>query len=302
MSRQTSLPNALDAPIRDLRGRAGRVALYASGTGTPVLLIHSVNAAASAYEVRPIFDRLIESHRVFAIDLPGYGASDRSDRPYNVDLFVAAIDDALDAIEAECGGQPVDVLALSLSSEFAARVAGRRPQRFRTLAVVSATGLDRRSASLKGPEGSNREVPGVHSVTAFPLWSQTLFDGLVSRPSMRYFLQRTWGSKAIDEGLMEYSYLAAHQPGARFAPLAFLSGRLFSADIRTVYERLAMPVWLAHGVRGDFQDYSGTDWTRSRANWSIQVFQTGALPHFEQPGQFVSAWRRFAAAASVRPD
>ena len=302
MSRQTSLPNALDAPIRDLRGRAGRVALYASGTGTPVLLIHSVNAAASAYEVRPIFDRLIESHRVFAIDLPGFGASDRSDRPYNVDLFVAAIDDALDAIEAECGNQPVDVLALSLSSEFAARVATRRPQRFRTLALVSATGLDRRSASLKGPEGSNREVPGVHSVTAFSLWSQTLFDGLVSRPSMRYFLQRTWGSKSIDEGLMEYSYLAAHQPGARFAPLAFLSGRLFSADIRTVYERLAMPVWLAHGVRGDFQDYSGTDWTRSRANWSIQVFQTGALPHFEQPGQFVSAWRRFAAAASVRPD
>jgi pimeloyl-ACP methyl ester carboxylesterase len=302
MSRQTSLPNALDAPIRDLRGRAGRVALYASGTGTPVLLIHSVNAAASAYEIRPIFDRLIESHRVFAIDLPGFGASDRSDRPYNVDLFVAAIDDALDAIEAECGNQPVDVLALSLSSEFAARVATRRPQRFRTLALVSATGLDRRSASLKGPEGSNREVRGVYATTSFSLWSQSLFDGLVSRPSMRYFLQRTWGSKAIDEGLMEYSYLAAHQPGARFAPLAFLSGRLFSADIRTVYERLAMPVWLAHGVRGDFQDYSGTDWTRSRANWSIQVFQTGALPHFEQPGQFVSAWRRFAAVAFVRPD
>jgi pimeloyl-ACP methyl ester carboxylesterase len=225
MSRQTSLPNALDAPIRDLRGRAGRVALYASGTGTPVLLIHSVNAAASAYEIRPIFDRLIESHRVFAIDLPGFGASDRSDRPYNVDLFVAAIDDALDAIEAECGNQPVDVLALSLSSEFAARVATRRPQRFRTLALVSATGLDRRSASLKGPEGSNREVRGVYATTSFSLWSQSLFDGLVSRPSMRYFLQRTWGSKAIDEGLMEYSYLAAHQPGARFAPLAFLSGR-----------------------------------------------------------------------------
>jgi hypothetical protein len=119
---------------------------------------------------------------------------------------------------------------------------------------------------------------------------------------MRYFLQRTWGSKAIDEGLMAYSYLAAHQPGARFAPLAFLSGRLFSADIRTIYEHLAMPVWLAHGVRGDFQDYSGTDWTRSRANWSIEVFQTGALPHFEQPGPFVSAWRRFVAQTPARPD
>ena len=302
MSRQTLLPNPFDASLRSLQGRAGRVALYTRGSGAPVLLIHSINAAASAYEMRPIFDRLTETHRVFALDLPGYGASERSDRPYTVDVFVAAIDDALDAIQAEYGNQPVDVLALSLSCEFAARLATRTPKRFRTLALISATGLDRRSASLKGPDGSNREVPGVHAMTAFSLWSQALFNALVSRSSMRYFLQRTWGSKAIDEGLMEYSYLAAHQPGARHAPLAFLSGRLFSADIRTVYERLTLPVWLAHGVRGDFQDYSGADWTRSRPNWSIEVFQTGALPHFEQPEQFVSAWRRFASDAIGRRD
>jgi hypothetical protein len=130
-------------------------------------------------------------------------------------------------------------------------------------------------------------------MVSFPLWSQGLFDLLVSRRSVRYFLQRTFGSRSIDEGLFEYSWATAHQPGARFAPLSFLSGRLFSRDIRLVYEQLAIPVWLAHGIRGDFQDYSGADWTRSRANWTVNVFQTGALPHFEEPGAFVSAYRRF---------
>jgi len=40
--------------------RAGTVTLFSdrSGEGRPVLLIHSVNAAASAHEMAPIFDRL----------------------------------------------------------------------------------------------------------------------------------------------------------------------------------------------------------------------------------------------------
>lgn len=63
-----------------------------------------------------------------------------------------------------------------------------------------------------------------------------LFNALTSRPSVRYILQRTWGSKAIDEGLFEYCWASARQPGARHAPLAFLSGWLFGQDSRTVYE------------------------------------------------------------------
>jgi pimeloyl-ACP methyl ester carboxylesterase len=289
------LPDPLPAVRRDIVGRAGRIALHAAGDGPPMLLLHSINAAASAYEIRPVFERMIGTHRVYAPDLPGFGGSDRSDRRYDVALYVAAIDDVLDAIAGEAGEGPVDVLALSLTSEFAARAAVRRPSRVRTLAMVTPTGLDRRSESLRGPPGSDREVPGVFRTVAFPLWSQGLFDLLVSRPSVRYFLQRTWGGKAIDEGLWDYSWRTAHQPGARHAPLAFLSARLFSRDIRSVYEQLALPVWVPHGTRGDFRDFSGADWTHARANWSMQAFESGALPHFEHPQAFVDAYRRFLA-------
>jgi hypothetical protein len=53
--------------------------------------------------------------------LPGFGFSDRSDRPYTVRLMTDALQLALTAIQAESDGVAADVLALSLSCEFAAR-------------------------------------------------------------------------------------------------------------------------------------------------------------------------------------
>ena len=288
-----TLPSPLPATQREITGAAGGLALYEAGSGTPVLLIHSVNAAASAYEVRPLFERLSATHRVFAIDLPGYGRSPRTDRRYDIALFTAAIEDALDAIGESCGDAPVDLIAVSLSCEFAARAAVNRPQRLRTLTLVTPTGLDRRSAALDGAPGQSREVPGVHRVLTWPLWSQALFNLLSSGPSVRYFLRRTWGSSDIDAGLAEYCVASARQPGARFAPLSFLCFRLFAADVRSLYSKLQMPVWVPHATRGDFRDFSGADFLRSRPNWRFQPFESGALVYFEMPDAFVAAWRRF---------
>ena len=117
----------------------------------------------------------------------------------------------------------------------------------------------------------------------FPLWSQGFYDLLTSRRSIRYFLQRTFGSKDIDEGMVDYDYLTTHQPGAKNAPYAFVSGRLFSKDIRSVYRRLTLPVWVPHATRGDFKDFSANGWALARPNWRFQPYPTGALPHFEQP-------------------
>ncbi len=288
-----TLPSPLAATQREISGAAGRLALYEAGSGSPVLLIHSINAAATAYEVRPLFERLSSTHRVFAIDLPGYGRSERGERRYDIALFTAAIDDALDEIGKSCGDAPVDLLAVSLACEFAARAAVRRPDRIRTLTLVTPTGLDQRSAALDGAPGQSREVPGVHRVLTWRLWSQSLFNLLSSRASVRYFLKRTWGSPAIDEGLADYCVASATQPGARYAPLSFLCFRLFAADVRSLYARLPMPVWVPHATRGDFRDFSSADFLRSRVNWRFQPFEAGALMYFEMTDAFVAAWRRF---------
>ena len=215
-------------------------------------------------------------------------------------LYVSAVHDLLDEIEREHGATPVDALALSLTSEFLARAAVERPERFRSLALVTPTGFSRGSQALRGPAGSTREIPLLHALLTVPPWGRPLY-GLLTRPgSIRYFLRRTFGSDQIDEGLAAYDELTARQPGAEHAPLAFVSGRLFSRDIRSVYEALRTPVWLAHGTRGDFRDFREADWVQSRAGWTVQAFATGALPHFEQPEAFCKAYEQFLAGAPER--
>jgi pimeloyl-ACP methyl ester carboxylesterase len=294
----TDQPPRLPAAVRGERlevdGRAGRLSYYVAGEGPPLLLLHSINATGSVFEVQPIFDDQLRDRRVFAPDLPGFGFSDRSDRRYTPELYVDAILDMLDVIAADQGRrQPVDALALSLTSEFLARTASRQPDHFRRLVLVTPTGFDKRSARQRGKPGETREMPWLYSLFERPPWRQGLFDLLVSRRSIRYFLARTFGSDDVDEALIEYAWLSAHQPGARYAPYAFVSGALFSADIRDVYEKLAMPIWVPHGTRGDFKDFSGADWARALPNWRFEAFPTGALPHFEMPGPFNDALRGF---------
>jgi len=292
-----ALPPALPGEPRETSRRAGRLSFYTAGGGAPpLLLIHSINAAASAYEVRPIFEAMQAERQIYAPDLPGFGFSDRSRRDYRVRLYVDAVHDMLDLIREEAGDAPIDALALSLSAEFLARAAAARPERFRSLTLVTPTGFERGSSKRRGGPGGSREIPWLRRVLEVPLWRRRLFNGLVSRPSIRFFLKKTFGSaEAVDPGLLQYDYLTAHQPGAEHAPYAFVSGRLFSADIRNVYERLTLPIWVPHATRGDFQDFREADWARARANWRFQAFPTGALPHFEQPEAFMAAFRGFLA-------
>ena len=55
----------------------GPVAMHKAGQGPALLLVHSINAAGSAAEVRPLHEHYASRRTVFSIDLPGFGASAR---------------------------------------------------------------------------------------------------------------------------------------------------------------------------------------------------------------------------------
>jgi pimeloyl-ACP methyl ester carboxylesterase len=239
--------------------------------------------------VRPLYEHYRASHSVFAIDLPGFCFSERSDRDYTPRLMTDAVLAVAAEIDIRAPG-PIAALALSLSCEFLARAESESPGRFARLALVSPTGFNGR-ARRRAPAGTTRGLPWLYRLLRgpTPAWRQGLFRALTRPGVIRYFLERTWGSRQIDETLWRYCQLSSQLPGAEFAPLHFLAADIFSADIHSVYEALRPPVWVSHGRRGDFTDYRSLDLVRGRPNWRCTVFDSGALPYFELPGQFLAS-------------
>jgi pimeloyl-ACP methyl ester carboxylesterase len=307
LAREPAMPPPLLGRRTELvDGQAGRIVLYgeeppSSGVvSVPLLLVHSVNAAATAYEMKPLFEHYQGRRSVYALDLPGFGLSDRSDRKYTPRIMTDAIHAAVREIRSRHGEIAIDIVALSLGCEFAARAAGETPNAYRTVALISPTGFDRRSARAAQAPGraGTRAMPWLHGLLSVPLWKRGLFSALTSRASIRFFLQKTWGAKQIDEGLLAYDYIATHQPGAENAPYYFVSGYLFSTDAIDVYRSLPMKVWMTHGVRGDFVDYEQKRLVEHLPNWRVDVFQTGAMPHFEQPAEFIRLYETFLSSSA----
>jgi pimeloyl-ACP methyl ester carboxylesterase len=290
-----TLPPAVSGERREFDSFVGRLSYYAAGpsNAAPLLLIHSINAAGSAYEVRPLYEHYSADRAVFALDLPGFGFSERGNRNYTPRLMIDAIHAMMTEIASRHGEAPIDVVAVSLGAEFLVRAASEDAKSFRSVGLISPTGFNR-STPEDAPANSTRAMPRFRKVLS--LFGNGFFRLLTKRAIIRYYLKKTWGSNRIDEGLLEYDYLTTHQPDAHFAPYAFVSGFLFSKDIQAIYRSLKLPVWMVHGDRGDFTDYTKAPLFERKPNWSIQIFPTGAMPHFEMLEKVCRSYDAFLSA------
>jgi pimeloyl-ACP methyl ester carboxylesterase len=288
-----ALPLAVPATLSILDSPVGRLGLYHAGPEgrasglPPLLLVHSMNAAGSAAEMVPLFQHYRGERAVYAIDLPGFGFSDRSERTYSPRLMTDAVLAALAYMRSSHGVAAVDVAGLSLAGEFVVRAQSEQPQWVRRVALISPTGFSR-SKRRYGASGTTLSVPWLYRLFTWPRWSQGIYNTLTRPCVIRYFLQRSWGSKQIDEALWRYDVITTRQPGARHAPLVFVSAGLFSADINTLYESMRCPVWVSMATRGDFTDYQGRSAVADRPNWQFHKVAGGALPYFEDLGAFTA--------------
>jgi pimeloyl-ACP methyl ester carboxylesterase len=296
INHKQGLSGALDADRLEVSPpNVGKLSYYVdlSGKGTPLVLLHSINAAPSAFEVKPIFDHYRGKRPVYALDLPGFGFSDRSDRLYSPQLY----QDAIVAFLRDVVKKPADVVALSLSNEFAALAAVHSPEWIRSLAMLSPTGFkppltDKISQRARRRGTRNNLYAGL----AVPLWNRPFYDLVSSRASIQYFLSQSFEGY-VPPSFVDYAYTTAHQPGAEFAPTYFLSGKLFTPAVRTtVYKVMEQPVVVLY----DQDPYSNFEmlpgFLQEQEKWQAErITPTKGLPHWEQPEKTFSALEDFWA-------
>jgi pimeloyl-ACP methyl ester carboxylesterase len=288
-----TLPPAVDAP-RDTFStmHLKEISYYADGPeGTrPLVLLHSINAAPSVFEMKPLFDHYRGTRRVYAMDLPGFGFSDRSDRKYSPELYANAIAAFLTNIVKE----PADVIAFSLTSEFAGRAALVAPERFTTLTLLSPTGFSKRRL----PSGKTGRR--LHRIFTLPGFGEGVYRLLTKRAGIRYFMRKSYVGEPPEE-MIEYAYATSHQPGARHAPYYFLSGQLFTPNAtQIIYSKLTMPVLVLYDRDANVSFERMPEVVGKLPNWqAVRIEPTLGIPQWERPTLSIQAIDAFWAQAEA---
>jgi pimeloyl-ACP methyl ester carboxylesterase len=105
------------------------------GAGPPVLFVHGLGGCWQNW-LENLPD-LARDHRVIAVDLPGFGASEMPAQPVSLSLYART----LDAVCAELDVDAAAVVGNSMGGFAAAELAIAYPQRVERLVLVSAAGL-----------------------------------------------------------------------------------------------------------------------------------------------------------------
>ncbi len=246
------LESALEGESRIFRSRRGDVFYTARGPADaqPILLLHGVHLSASSFTWRKNFAALGQSFRLYAPDLPGFGLSDRPAMDYTADLYVQFICD----FAREVIARPAIVVAHNRSAAFAVRAAHLDSRLFNRLALISPTGI-LPEESRDWPARSGGLLQSVLRRISETTVGQVPYALLTTKPALAWLVARQSyaNPEHITPEVVQHLYATTHQFGARFAPLAFMSGKL-DIDVSDDFAALSQPTLLIWGEQDTIND------------------------------------------------
>jgi pimeloyl-ACP methyl ester carboxylesterase len=172
----------------------GRIAYVDSGAANdapPLLLIHGVQDEADSWQ--RVLPTLAKQRRVLALDLPGFGLSDKPARRYGIPFYASCIRAFLDAL----GIAKAALAGNSLGAMIAEFVAITHPERVGVLTLISGTLFM-----------SHRPPAPLSGLLQSLLFERRYFDELRRSPDAAYATLRAYYGDldALPESQREFLY------------------------------------------------------------------------------------------------
>lgn len=260
---------------------SGRLRFLHGGTGSPVVLLHTVRTQAEHFQ--GLIPLLLTDHSVFALDLPGMGHSDiEPGASYEEPALRSAVIRLIEQLDL----QNVTLIGESMGAVLALTVAVSVPDRVRRVIAVNAydyAGGIARSSALARVIVSSVIAPGVGPAIARieprPILRTILRGGLVEKSCLT--------DEYLDE-LLE----VGRRPGYPVVARAVYANLPSLIAARRLYTQLSVPVHLVYGE---------DDWSRmsDREN-NRRLLPDASFTQVPGAGHFLTLEKPEVVAALVR--
>jgi pimeloyl-ACP methyl ester carboxylesterase len=212
--------------------------------------------------------------------------SERPSRRYEPEDVASQVEDFV----REEIGDTAHLIASSLSAALVVPAAVRSPRLFKKLVLICPTGY----GTLDRPSGRLGDV--IYDLFLAPVLGNTLYHAIVSARGIRYYL----GSMAyhdadlVTEELVDDYYRTSHQPGARYFPAAFVSGKL-NLGVADLWPRVPQRTLICWGLEARTAPVREAQrFVQHNPRSEPRIFKDAALlPHDERARTFNEELKTF---------
>ena len=246
------------------------------------MFLHGIYVGASSYEWSKVYPHFAEAHQVLAVDLLGFGESERPEASLSAADHVRILAELL---RAKCGEERAAIVASGLSAGFATVLAAQHPDLIHRLILLMPTG---------GVHFGRRRLAKHYRVfSGVPVVNRIYYRRYLStRIQIRAWL-KSFGfadPEKITDEVIEVLTNCAQQFGAERAIFQWMSRR-FNLDLEKRLGELSQPVTL---VWGDKAVYPPLEWAYRlqpvAKQCSLVVLEnTGTLAPLESPAAVAEA-------------
>jgi pimeloyl-ACP methyl ester carboxylesterase len=226
-----------------------RVAYEVRGAGAPILLLPAFSTVSTRAEMHGIAERLAPHFQVIAMDWLGFGQSDRPALEYRPTLYRQLLQDFV----RSHFDQPIAVIVAGHAAGYAMQI--DKQNAWSKMVLVAPT--------WKGPlrvMGAPTPVQdGVRELVRLPGVGQALYK-LNTTPAFLKFMYRQHvyvDANKLTPDFIQQKHDITQQPGARFAPAAFVTGTLdpmaSHAEFLQVGQSLSVPTMVVIGEQSPTQ-------------------------------------------------
>ena len=278
------------------RGETIRIGIDWRGDGPHILLLPALSSISTRREMRPLRDRLSPHYRTVAIDWPGFGDEPRPALNWDPECYSAFLSFVLSSVVPH----PHAIIAAGHAATYVLKHVADDSSATERLVLIAPT--------WRGPlptmAGGRRPFfDRLCRIVDRPLIGPLIYRLNVNRLVVRYMgTGHVFSDPAFLQGERLREKLAVVQaPGARFASVRFVTGRLDPVDSRDTFLDLArrarVPILLVHGAETPPRSRAEMEALAALANVRNVRLPRGKLSvHEEFPDATLEAIAPFLAA------